>query len=237
MKNINLLTSDSHQAPFIMGVSKIKSRAYRGVLFVMVNLLMLFFVAEVSAQNCTVNAGINRTFCANDMIQLFGQVQGSPQPGTIEWTQVTGPSVLIMNPNTLSPMVIGVIGGNTYRFRLRSRCTDGSLVFNEVVYTIEDTPTATASGGGAAACPGSGSATLSGNTPGPDETGIWEGGGAGVVLSDINDPNPTVTLTEGAGGTASFVWTITNDITGCSASSQAIEITNCGGETPVNAGP
>src|SRR6056297_3415967 len=209
----------------------------RGGIFLFVFYSFLFIVgSQVNAQNCTVNAGINRTFCANDMIQLFGQVQGSPQPGTIEWTQVTGPSVLIMNPNTLSPMVIGVIGGNTYRFRLRSRCTDGSLVFNEVVYTILETPTATASGGSPSACPGD-NPTLSGNAPGPNETGLWEGGGSGVVLSDVNDPNPTVTLNAGDGGTTTFFWTVTNNTTGCTATSTGIEITNCGGVEPVSAGP
>lgn len=216
-----------------------KLRTSRHIFLFVVSLLFLFLSvgSRLSAQNCTVNAGINRTFCANDTIRLFGQIQGLPQSGTQQWTQVTGPSVLIINPGDLSPMVVGVIGGNSYQFRLRSRCTDGSLVFDNVTYTIEETLTATASGGGSAACPGGGSATLSGNPPGPNETGIWEGGGAGVVLSDVNDPNPTVTLTEGSGGTANFVWTITNDITGCTASSEAIEITNCGGESTVSAGP
>lgn len=199
-------------------------------------LLFLLTSSQVSAQNCTVNAGINRTFCASEEIRLFGQIQGLVDLSSIVWSQISGPSVLIDNPSALSPEIIGVLSSSVYVFRLQQRCLDGTLVFDEVTYTISDTPTATATGGGAAACPGGGSATLSGNTPAPGETGLWTGGGAGVVLSDANDPNPSITLTEGSGGTASFVWTVTDDVTGCTSSSEAIAITNCGGVSTVAAG-
>ncbi|MEQ8703848.1 MAG: PKD-like domain-containing protein, partial [Phaeodactylibacter sp.] len=200
---------------------------------------MLFLLAstQLSAQNCTVNAGINRTFCATDEIRLFGQIQGSVDPSAPVWSQISGPSVLIDDPSALSPQIIGVLSSSTYMFRLQKRCLDGSLVFDDVTYTISATPEATATGGGPAACPGGGSATLSGNTPASGETGLWTGGGAGVVLSDANDPNPSITLTEGAGGTANFVWTVTDDVSGCTASSEAIAITNCGGVSTVTAGP
>ena len=232
----NAYTSPCNRVVFNLNFQNLKSQLYSGILFFVFNVLLLSFGSELAAQNCTVNAGIAREYCATDPVQLFGQTQGLAVPGSQTWTQVSGPSVLIMNPNTLSPMVIGVIGGNDYTFRISEECTDGSLVFDEVTYTVLETPTATASGGSPGACPGD-SPTLSGNATGSNETGLWEGGGSGVVLSDVNDPNPIVTLNEGAGGTATFVWTVTNDMTGCSASSQGIDITNCGGEEPVSAGP
>ena len=94
----------------------LKVLTYCGQLFV-----LLFLGLQLSAQNCTVNAGIAREFCANDPVQLFGQSQGLGRPETINWSQVSGPSVLIDDPNTLMPMVIGVIGGNDYTFRLSQR--------------------------------------------------------------------------------------------------------------------
>src|SRR5690606_15927379 len=101
------------------------------ISFLSVCFLLLFSTTNLNGQNCTVNAGIPRTFCANETIQLFGAVQGLPQAGTLLWTQVAGPSAIISNPNILNPTIIGAVGGSVYTFRISSRCVDGSFVFND----------------------------------------------------------------------------------------------------------
>ncbi|MBK7425688.1 MAG: hypothetical protein IPI60_00930 [Saprospiraceae bacterium] len=208
------------------------------ILFGIFYINILLSTTNLNAQNCTVNAGIPRSFCANETVQLFGAVQGLPQMGTLLWTQVGGPSAIISNPNILNPTIIGAVGGSIYTFRISSRCSDGSFVFNDVVYTILETPQAIASGGGPAACAGN-SYSITGNTPNPGETGLWSitPPGTGVSIDDVTNPNTFVTLSPGNGGIATLRWTVTNDITNCAAISNPITVTNCGGNSLVNAGP
>jgi hypothetical protein len=186
------------------------------------------------SQNCTVNANVDQTLCANQTIVLNGSASGLIQPGTILWTQVSGPAAIITSPTALSTNVTGFTGGNTYVFRLNAKCNDGSNIFDQVSYTIR---AITISNAGAAKllCPGIPAGTMTANSPGVGETGIWSGSGAGITLASTTNPVTAINNSGTSAGTAPFTWTITN-INGCSSSS-TVSITNRGGVVPVNAGP
>lgn len=52
-------------------------------------------VVSTFSQNCTVNANVDQSICANQPLTLNGSNGGLIQVGTVLWTQVSGPSVII----------------------------------------------------------------------------------------------------------------------------------------------
>ncbi|MEL7003774.1 MAG: hypothetical protein AAFN93_13710, partial [Bacteroidota bacterium] len=219
MKKINHFLSKSNVSKFCFAI-------------VLVSFCAL---TNLQAQNCTVNADVGRTLCANENLTLAGVVNGLFQsPAT--WSQTGGPSVIINDPSNLSTSISGLefVGGNDITFTLSAVCQDGSPVAQSVTFTITPITTADAGSDLGSSCPG-GSFTLSGNSPGANESGEWTSSGAGVSIDDPTNPNSPITLSASSSGTATLTWTITNT-NGCSSAS-SISIDNLGGESPVDAGP
>jgi hypothetical protein len=200
-------------------------------------LIPVFFLAvhvSSQAQNCSVNSGVAATFCPDMQIPLIGGTAGSIVPNSFYWTQISGPAVIIDDPTMLMSTVTGYMGGNSYKFRAYLTCEDGSLVFQDVNYTVLVVTPAMA-GPDISGCPGT--YFLSANNPGVGELGIWTvvGTNNGVTISDPQDPNSPIVLANGNGGQTVLRWSITNG-NGC-ASHEDVLVTNCGGVQPVNAGP
>ncbi len=194
-------------------------------------LFLLIFTRSYS-QNCSVNADIDQNPCVNSVIQLHGHLSGTLNgTGSPHWVQVSGPSVILSDPNILEPIVTGCIVGPVYKFRLFARCGDGSLVFDDVNITVRPITTANA-GPDASYCPGT--YQLQGNAVGTNETGLWTGASAGISISNTASPTSNIVLGTGASGTGNLVWTITNS-NGC-WSADVVNICNKGGATPVDAG-
>ncbi|MGL2994043.1 PKD domain-containing protein [Flavobacterium sp. TSSA_36] len=218
-------------------MKKNNSLAFRnnkfGISFFYFFLFFLFTIFRTNAQNCTVNAGIPRTICANSPLVLLGGSGGGNDLISIVWTQVAGPSVVIQNPNSAVTTVLGAVGGNSYRFRLTGTCTLGTT-FQEVTITVSPITIANA-GVAVQGCPGT--YTLTANSPlNAGETGLWSISGAnnaGVTINSPNSPSSTITTSANAAGTSSLVWTISS--ANCSSSS-TVNITNYGGEVVANAG-
>ncbi|MBK8492562.1 MAG: hypothetical protein IPL49_17145 [Saprospirales bacterium] len=166
---------------------------------------------------------------------MLGSASGLFNPGTILWTQVAGPAVIIDDPTNFVSSITGVIGGNMYTFRLQIKCTDGSLAFQDVTYTILPNTPANA-GPDIGGCPANNPYTLAANSPASGELAFWSivGDNNGVTIGSPTDPNTTITLADGAGGETTLRWTITN-INGCFTTDDVI-VTNCGGVEPVDAG-
>ena len=186
------------------------------------------------AQICTVNAGLNLTICESETLTLQGVVSSGNTASSI-WEQVAGPPVVIVDPASPVTNVLGITGGNVYSFRITSTCSDASTTFQEVTFTVNSNTIANA-GAAIEGCPGS--YQLSANTAdtGAGEIGTWSVESGPAVLadfSDVNDPEATLTLTDTTVGVSILRWTISSD--GCS-SSDTVEVTNYGGETPVDAG-
>jgi gliding motility-associated-like protein len=191
-------------------------------LFVRLLLLVaLVAIPEfIKAQNCSVNANIDQTICSNQTMTLIGATSGLlGNGGVTTWTQVSGPSVIITTPNSLTTTVTGFTGGNTYTFRLNATCEDGELTGDNVNYSVNPVNTANA-GADFIGCPGTYS--LAGNTPSGGQTGTWTiVSGSGVTINSPNNPTSTITITAPVS---------------C-ASSDDVTVTNLGGVSPVSAGP
>ena len=90
----------------------------------LLTLLMLLFVFanNITAQNCTVNAGTDQTICVGSALTLTG-VAGNPQsvPPLYQWTKLSGPAATITSPNATVTTVTGLTPGN-YIFELSNRC-------------------------------------------------------------------------------------------------------------------
>lgn len=210
---------------------------------------LLFFVFLLAsfhlsyAQNCSVNAGVPETICENDgTFTLSGSSAGLVQTGPT-WTQVGGPSVGINDTTNLNTGITGLIGGNTYTFRLSGVCTDGTSLFQDVNITVEPITTSSA-GASVASCPdNSGTLTTSANTPlNAGETGLWSivgNNNAGVVINTPTSPTTSLTLPENRAGVTILQWTITGPdyLPGqfCESSS-TMTVTNYGGVQVVTAG-
>jgi len=210
-----------------------KINIYLGVfLFVLFSLTN----GKASAQNCSVNAGVSQTICANEQLFLQGSYTPPIKSGEqVRWMQVDGPAATILDPTNLGTQVTNLISGNTYKFRIYTTCADGALTYQDVTHTVKAISIASA-GPDATYCPGVNIGTLSGNTPGANETGAWTGGAsAGITINDPSSPTSTITLSPSASGTATLTWTITNSVTSCSSFDEVV-ITNRGGVSPVDAG-
>ncbi|MCW3466161.1 hypothetical protein [Chitinophaga nivalis] len=196
--------------------------------------LFLLTGRALHAQNCTINAGVTTAVCPNDQFLLSGSSSGLIAVNPV-WTQISGPAVIIKQPAQLKTAVSGYTAGNTYKFRLSAKCTDGSLIYDEVVYTTHPATLANAGADISICAPGS---QLHANTVGAGETGTWtiEGNANGISFSpsQLNNPNLTITSNPEQAGTATLRWTITSN-NSC-RSYDDIVITHPGGVMPVTAG-
>ncbi len=206
--------------------------------------LIIFFISvslSVDAQNCTVNSGVARTICASETLILRGGESDNNIATSAVWTQESGPTVIISDPNVLEPTVTGLesvasTSTVTLTFRITATCTDGSLATQTVTHTILPVTIADAGSDLGNQCPDSPPA-LSANTPAvAGETAVWSVVGnnsAGVTINSTSDPNSTISLDNESFGTSTLRWTITNP-NGCDSFDE-ITITNLGGEEPVDA--
>jgi len=215
------------------------SQAAAKIFLICLLIVFTAFTGRLYAQNCSVNAGITQTVCADEPIFLQGNASGAyPEGGSsAKWSQVGGPKVTIVDPEDLNTEITNVVPGNTYTFRLSDRCEDGSLVFQDVQVIVSDITQADAGTGFGTACPGEDVGNLDANEPDTDagETGQWTVvSGSGVDFDDPTSHNTSVDFEADACGEATLRWTITSDA-GC-VSFDDVVVINRGGETPVSAG-
>ncbi|KQB42627.1 PKD domain-containing protein [Flavobacterium aquidurense] len=216
-------------------------KATKRVLLCLVLLLPVFSFS----QNCTVNANVDRIICPGgetglpvDQFILLGTANADAGLGYLQnpnWSQISGPSVIIDDPASLQSFVRGASPGNSYGFRLTAQCQDGSTVFDDFVITIKPITLANA-GTDQTYCPGT--YALNGNPTGASETGTWtiEGSNnAGVSISSPNSPNSAITISGAVSGTTTLRWTIVNSASNCQ-SYDTVTITTLGGIEPVTAG-
>ncbi|KZS40212.1 hypothetical protein AWE51_24970 [Aquimarina aggregata] len=205
-------------------------------------LFLLIFLSATStaiSQSCTLNAGLPQTICANDVMQLDGTSPSAVYVSGPIWSQVSGPTVIISDPTLDKPIITGFIPGNTYEFAFSAECPNGDTPSQTVAITVNPITIADA-GSDIASCPDStGSIIISGNSPGPGETGVWSIVGANNANVTINLPGSAstpITLPDTNAGTSTLRWTITGSGVSPCSSFDEITITNYGGELPISAG-
>lgn len=228
----------------ILLINNFKDKAIAGFNCLIAMFVLFFLFANqltLYAQNCSVNAGIEENVCENEKLFLYGRRTGLwPEGSVTTWTQVSGPSAIIVDPHNLTTEVIGITGGDDfveYKFRLSSKCEDGSLVYQDVVKRVYRITPANA-GSGFTSCPGEDFDGLSANDPDTNEKGRWLIIGdnkAGVTIKNEDDPNSGIDLAEKSCGSTKLVWQIYNEETGCTTQDTII-ITNRGGVESVSAG-
>ncbi|MFN8238178.1 MAG: gliding motility-associated C-terminal domain-containing protein [Chitinophagales bacterium] len=199
-------------------------------------ILLLVLNTNLFSQNCSINAGLSNTICLNESLTLNGTRSGLFAPAAVvNWSQVSGPSVIIHSPDKLITNVSGYIAGN-YVFRLSVKCRDGYIAEDFVTITVLPL-TLPDAGRDSVLCPNA-STTLYANTPAnPGETGRWTYVGsnaAGITILAPNNPRSPITINPSNAGTSVLRWTITTS-NGC-YSSDDVSITNYGGVDPVFAG-
>ncbi|MBK9329011.1 MAG: gliding motility-associated C-terminal domain-containing protein [Sphingobacteriales bacterium] len=199
-------------------------------------LLLLVINANIYSQNCSINAGLGNTICQNDSMTLNGTRSGLFASGAVvNWSQVSGPSVIIHSPNTLITAVSGY-GSGDYVFRLSIKCRDGYIAEDFVTITVLPLTTPNA-GQDTVFCPNA-TSTLYANLPlHAGEIGKWTFVGsnaAGISIAEIHNPRSPISINPNNAGTSILRWTITT-VNGCT-SSDDVSITNFGGVAPVFAG-
>ncbi|NNF30922.1 MAG: DUF11 domain-containing protein, partial [Flavobacteriaceae bacterium] len=199
------------------------------------------FTTVTNAQDCSVNADLDRTICENESFFFLGSSSGNVI--STNWMQIGGPSVVIVDPSDVASEVLGMTGGNVYTFRLTAECNSGPALPQQIDITVEPISTATV-GADIESCPdSSGSIVVTGSTPGPGETGMWSVVGtndAGVVINFPTSATTTLTLPASSCGVSTLRWTITGGeyAPGLFCEDFAeLTVTNFGGLEPVDAGP
>lgn len=204
----------------------------RAPLILIAFTVLIFGTAK--AQNCTINAGADRTVCPGQAFQLNGDVSGLFAQEAV-WTQIAGPAVTISLTTVTSAKATATVSGYaenvTYTFRLSAKCTDGTPIVDDVIFTTSKL-TVSKAGEDRVLCPGI--VTMNANPVGPNETGVWSVvSGSLPVPSPSNSPNATVRLPTTTGiGVTVFRWTITD---GTCTSFSEVKVRNLGGVSPVTA--
>lgn len=193
--------------------------------------------SNVQAQNCSLNAGINKTICPGQPFVLKGRATG--QIGTPPvWSQVSGPAATLGNTvpagaGDYNAVVTNFIANATYVFRLSGQCSDGSYSYQDVTYVVSSLTPANA-GVDEVVCPGV--FNLKGSPLAPGDRGEWI-----KILGDEEMPDPenedspsaSLTIPQSEKGlTATYRWIVTRG--GCTSFDDVV-ITNLGTQ-PIDAG-
>ncbi|CAM1333639.1 hypothetical protein [Tenacibaculum aestuariivivum] len=207
-------------------------------------LILTLFSTNIFSQNCSTNAGIlNEVICINDNLTLSGNVP-SPIQGNTLWQQLSGSTVVIVNPNNPVTEVLGYSPGNTYVFRYSVICGDGVESYQDKTVTVQPITIADA-GQDLEFCPDTqGNITVIANSPlHSGEVGTWEiitpDNPAGLTIDFPNSSITTLTIPSTSCGVTTIAWVINGQEYSpglrCTSRSE-INITNLGGVTPVSAG-
>ena len=200
-----------------------------------------FTTNSAFSQTCSVNAGDQLLhYCVNGPVTIG--VGGSAPASTAStlWTQLSGPSVVIDNPNSITTTLAGAVSG-TYKFRLSGTCVDTTpSATQDITVVVFDITTANA-GPDIEGCPGTYS--LSANTLAAGETGMWQfvsGNASAASITNTTSPTSSVVFSPTSSGTATYQWIITNNNSNAPASGtttctsfDTVTFTNYGGEVPV----
>ncbi|MEI8086986.1 MAG: hypothetical protein WCG93_12300 [Paludibacter sp.] len=207
------------------------------ILLLIMLVLLSRFTYSATTANCSINAGVDQTICLGTAT-LTGDYSGTfPAVKVTTWSQISGPSATITTPSALVTTVTGLLGGNSYKFRLSSTCEDGSATYNEVNVNVSVFPT-TFAGNDTTLCTGTIVNALKATALKTGETGAWSViSGSGLAISSPTNRISNVVISSGSSNTGPSVlrWTVTNTATSCTAYDE-LTITKNTTATPISAG-
>jgi hypothetical protein len=128
-------------------------------------------VQTAIAQNCTANAGGNKTVCGSTT-SLTGAVSGTTS-GSATWSFISGPvTPTIATPTALTTNITGMTADGDYVFQLSQPCGSGTAV-STVTVTAHPRPASFTAGADITGiCASVGTTTLNGVIP-AGFTGVW----------------------------------------------------------------
>ncbi|MFK8007844.1 MAG: gliding motility-associated C-terminal domain-containing protein [Saprospiraceae bacterium] len=170
-------------------------------------------------------AGNDIFVCDNNSVVLNAQ---APTVGTGQWSQTSGSTVVIANPNQSTTSIVGLTSGESYTFAWtlsNGACVDYAT--DEVIVTV-DVAVATADAGVDFQLCNATETNLNAIPVSGGITGTWTQPSSqallGVTIIDSNDPNTQITGLM-PGNNYQFIWTLSN--LGCSDfSTDIVVITN-----------
>ena len=172
------------------------------------------------------SAGADLFVCDNSAVTLSAI---NPTVGIGTWTQTSGATVTITNPNDPNSAIAGMVPGQSYTFMWslsNGACVNYST--DEVTVTVDNAVAVAAAGPDQVLCNES-STTLEGNIPMSGITGTWSQpmaqASAGISIVNPTDPNTTVTGLP-AGNSYQFIWTYSN--AGCGDFSSDVVVITVG---------
>jgi hypothetical protein len=128
----------------------------KGVIFLryFIFIASIFFSSQLKAQNCTVNAGLDRSVCfasgfdttnLSDLFTLIGNSAGNfSNTSNLLWEVASAPigaNISFSNPDSNVTIVrakMNELPSGSYVFRLGINCQTGLRVYDSVVYTISN---------------------------------------------------------------------------------------------------
>ncbi len=178
----------------------------------------------------TANAGADQSRCLSTTAALNGN---TPTVGKGMWTQVSGPTAVITDPNNPGTVVAQLVPGAVHVFRWTITSGSCGSSADEVAITVLNGTTAANAGADQALCNAT-QTSLAGNAP-LNGTGAWSQV-SGPNTATITSPNTAATSISGlTAGTYVFRWTISNGV--CPPSSDDVQIVVTAEPTPADAGP
>lgn len=171
--------------------------------------------------NPVANAGPDQQLCTpTTSTTLTGSNLIFPAVG--QWTLVSG-SGTIANPSSPSTGVSGLsIGANVFQWQVNNGACPSPITTDQVtVFVFDNDAPAANAGPDIDVCTPTNSVSMAANSPVGVAVGTWTlTGGAGGTVTDVNNPNTTITNLPV--GTHTYAWTIVNG--NCATTSDEVVI-------------
>jgi gliding motility-associated-like protein len=167
------------------------------------------------------DAGIDQSVC--EAVGTLSMNANSPIVGIGNWSQLSGPIASIVNVNSPTTVINGLTTPGAYVFEWTIFNGGCPTTSDNVLITIESSPTTSNAGVNQNICASSSSTNLTANTP-TIGTGLWSfvsGPGSPTIISPTNPNSLVVGLS--AAGSYIFEWTISNG--SCTPSTSQVTIT------------
>ncbi|MBK8499952.1 MAG: gliding motility-associated C-terminal domain-containing protein [Flavobacteriales bacterium] len=175
--------------------------------------------------NPVANAGPDQQLCTPT---TSGTLTGSslivPAVGT--WTLISG-SGTIASPNAPTTGVSGLsVGANVFQWQVNNGACPNAITTDLVVITVFDNTAAIANAGpDIDICTPTSSVSMAANSASAPALGTWTlTGGAGGTITNVNNPNTTITGLPV--GTHTYAWTISNGPCGTTSDEVTIRVFN-----------
>ncbi len=151
----------------------ITNTTMKNLLKFITTIILNLTCVSIYAQNCTVNAGVDKVICTGSTDSLLGNASGLFQTKP-KWTIVGNSGASIQNVDSLTTFVSGLVRGNIYQFKISATCKDGSSVYNNVKINYAQLPSSPFAGNDTDICLIQGAKVkLNAKSVGSGEVGIW----------------------------------------------------------------